>query len=307
MNNTLALRSENVSFLANNEHNGPLLDGETELSFELRQPFYMSEYHWHQQIEVNVLYKGTVEYTFNNANIQIKAGEMVLFWAVTPHRINKTSEDALMGIINIPLNVFLGWALPQGFVQQIMHGGVIESCTEGVVSIDESNRWLNCYHENDETRNGIVQEEIFLMLRRLCSYDYDVEMFSFLRDVTLHNANYTGYKNVQLMLDYIANNHNKNIKVEDIAAYVKLHPKYAMSLFKNMLSVSIKQYLILMRINHAKVLLSNTRNPIKNIATNSGFKHPSSFFAAFKNHTGITPQEFREQSQKIQKIDVPDI
>ena len=307
MNDLPVIKSENVNYLVNNEHNGPLLDGETELSFELRQPFYMAEYHWHQQIEVNVIYKGSVEYAFNNANIQIKAGEMVLFWAVTPHRISNVSEDALMGIINIPLNVFLGWALPQKFIQQVMHGGVIESSTEGIVSFSEGSRWLSYYHENDESRNGIVQEEVFLMLRRLCTYDYQVEMFSFLRDVTLHHANHTGYKNVQLMLDYIANNHNQDIKVEDIAAYVKLHPKYAMSLFKNMLSVSIKQYLIIMRINHAKVLLSNTRNPIKNIATNSGFKHPSSFFAAFKNNTGITPQEFREQSLKIQKVGVPNI
>ncbi|MEJ6120694.1 helix-turn-helix domain-containing protein [Vibrio sp. 2-Bac 85] len=296
MNDEPTLKSENNN-LTTNDHNGPPLDGETELSFESRKPFYMNKYHWHQQIEVNVIYKGTVEYIFNNGNIQIKAGEMVLFWAVAPHRVNKVSEDALMEIINIPLNMFLSRVLPERFVQQVMHGGVIQSGTEGIVSIDESNRWLKCYQENDETRIGIVQDEIFLMLRRLCFYDYQVEMFSFLRDVTLHKANYTGYKNVQLMLDYIANNHNTDIKVDDIAAYVKLHPKYAMSLFKNMLSVSIKQYLIIMRINHAKVLLGNTRNPIKNIATNSGFKHPSSFFAAFKKHTDITPQEFREQSQ----------
>ena len=223
---------------------------------------------------------------------------MALFWAVTPHRVSKVSDDALMGIINIPLNVFLSLALPNEFIQQVMNGGVISASIHGVVSFAESNRWLYCYHEDNETRNAIVQEEVFLMLRRLCSYDYQVEMFSFLRDVTLRHANHTGYKNVQLMLDYIANNHNKDIKVEDVAAHVKLHPKYAMNLFKNMLNVSIKQYLIIMRVNHAKVLLGNTRNPIKSIAGFSGFKHPSSFFAAFKTHTGVTPQEYREQSLK---------
>ncbi len=299
MENIQIKDSENFNYIVNNSHNGPLLDGETELSFELRRPFCMSDYHWHQQVEVNVIYTGSVEYTFNNSIIQIEAGQIALFWAVTPHKVSKVSEDALMGIINIPLSVMLGWALPTEFVQQIMHGGVISSNIENVVSLSESNRWLNWYHENDETRNSIVQEEVFLMLRRLCSCEYQVEMFSFLRDVKLRHANQTGYKNVQLMLDFIANNHNKDIKVEDIAAYVKLHPKYAMNLFKNMLSVSIKQYLIIMRINHAKVLLSNTRNPIKNIASNSGFKYQGSFFAAFKNHTGTTPQEFREQSQQI--------
>ncbi|MDW6004483.1 transcriptional regulator MelR [Vibrio mangrovi] len=299
MDDVLTDKSENINYLTENEHNGPLLDGESELSFELRQPFHMKEYHWHQQIEVNVLYKGTLEYSFNNASVCIEGGQLALFWAVTPHRVNKTSEDAVMGIINIPLNVFLSWPLPQEFVQQVMNGGVISTHNTGIISHAENHRWMASYHENHEIRNHIVQEEVFLMLRRLCSYDYQVEMFSFLRDITLRHANDTGYKNVQLMLDYIANNHNKDIKVEDIAAYVRLHPKYAMSLFKNMLSVSIKQYLIIMRINHAKVLLSNTRNPIKNIATNSGFRYPSSFFAAFKNHTGITPQEFREQSQQF--------
>lgn len=293
---------ENIIYIENGKHRVPLLDGESELSFELRHPMYMAEYHWHQQIEVNVVYKGALEYAFNNSNIRIESGQMALFWAVTPHRVSKVSDDALMGIINIPLNVFLSLAIPSEFVQQVMNGGVITSGIHGVVSFAESNRWLYCYQEDDETRNAIVQEEVFLMLRRLCSYEYQVEMFSFLRDATLRHANHSGYKNVQLMLDYIANNHNKDIKVEDIAARVKLHPKYAMNLFKNMLNVSIKQYLIIMRVNHAKVLLGNTRNPIKSIATSSGFKHPSSFFAAFKMHTGVTPQEYRDQSHNTRKV-----
>ena len=290
---------ENINFNPSSQRDAPLLDSEVDISFELRQPFCMEKYHWHQQVEVNVIYRGNVEYIFNNSNVRIESGQMALFWAVTPHKVSKVSEDALMGIINIPLNVFLGWALPQKFIQQVTHGGVVTSGIDGIVSFAESKRWLNYYHEKNDIRNVIVQEEVFLMLRRLCSYNYQVEMFSFLQDVNMRNANYAGYKNVQLMLDFIANNHNTDIKVEDIAGYVKLHPKYAMSLFKNMLNVSIKQYLIIMRINNAKVLLSNTRNPVKNIATNSGFKHPSSFFAAFKTHMGITPQEYREQSQKI--------
>ncbi|WNJ97521.1 transcriptional regulator MelR [Vibrio ruber] len=280
------------------DHDGPLLEGEATLSFELRRPFYMPEYHWHQQIEVNILYQGTLTYTFNHTDVLIESGQLALFWAVTPHRVRKTSDDALMGIINIPLNMFLSWPLPQEFVQQIMNGGVISATHADVISFAENQRWMATYREGHQIRNQIVQEEIFLMLRRLCSYDYDVEMFNFMRDTALHHTHYTGYKNVQLILDYIANHHNQDIKVEDIAAHVKLHPKYAMSLFKNMLSVSIRQYLIIMRINHAKVLLSNTRHPIKNIAIHSGFKYPSSFFAAFKSHTGMTPQAFRAQSQQ---------
>ncbi|HEY5715972.1 MAG TPA: hypothetical protein VIS54_06115, partial [Psychromonas sp.] len=226
---------ENINDIASTQREAPLLDGETELSFELRRPLYMEEYHWHQLIEVNVIYRGYIEYIFNNSNVRIESGQMALFWAVAPHKVSKVSEDTLMGIINIPLSVFLGWALPQEFMQQVMHGGIVTYGIDGIVSFAESKRWLNCYHEDNKIRNGIVQEEVFLMLRRLCTYNYQVEMFSFLQDVNMRNANYTGYKNVQLMIDFIANNHKNDIKVEDIAAYVKLHPKYAMSLFKNML------------------------------------------------------------------------
>ncbi|HHY0494893.1 TPA: transcriptional regulator MelR [Vibrio parahaemolyticus] len=296
MLNLEVFQSENVNYLVNDLRSAPLLDVDTELSFEQRKPFCMADYHWHQQVEINVLHEGTLEYAINNANVQISSGEMAVFWAVTPHRVSMVSDDAILGIINIPLSAFLGWVLPQEFVQQVMHGGVITSQTDGVISLSESNRWLNCYHSENSVRNGIVSDEVCLMLRRLCSFDYNVEMFSFLRTGSTRHPSDTSYKNVQLMLDYIAKNHNKDIKVDDIAAHVKLHPKYAMGLFKNMLSVSIKQYLIIMRINHAKVLLSNTRKPIKNIANDSGFKHPGSFFSAFKNHVGITPQKFRDQT-----------
>lgn len=296
MNKLEVFQSENVRYLVNDIRSSPLLDIDTNLSFEQRKPFWMADYHWHQQVEINVLHKGTIEYAINNAKIQISAGEMAVFWAVTPHRVSNVSDDAILGIINIPLSAFLGWVLPQEFVQQVMHGGIITSATEGIVSLAESNRWLNFYHSDNNVKNGIISDEVWLMLRRLCMFEYKVEMFSFLRNGSSRHPNDTSYKNVQLMLDYIAKNHNKDIKVDDIAAHVKLHPKYAMGLFKKMLSVSIKQYLIIMRINHAKVLLSNTRKPIKNIASDSGFKYPGSFFAAFKNHIGLTPQQFRDQS-----------
>ncbi|GHX44023.1 TPA: helix-turn-helix domain-containing protein [Vibrio cholerae] len=291
--------SDSKNYLINSMLTTPQLDLYNELSFEQRQPLYMDEYHWHQQIEVNIVHKGSLEYAINNASLKISSGEMVIFWAVTPHKTCKVSHDAMIAIVNIPLSAFLSWVLPQDFVQKIMHGGVIKCHSDGVLSLSESNRWLNCYYDDNSLRSAIVRDEVYLMLRRLCSFEYKVEIFSFLRNGTSCHPNDTSYKNIQLMLDYIAKNYRDDIKVDDIAACVKLHPKYAMGIFKKILNVSIKQYLITMRLNHAKVLLSNTRSPIKNIANDSGFNNPGSFFAAFKSHTGLTPQNFRLETSTI--------
>lgn len=74
-----------------------------------------------------------------------------------------------------------------------MDGGTIESNTKSVVSVDESSLWLNCDHENDKLKRHGAERSLFMMCR-LYANEYQVEMFSFLRDVTLLNANYTGYK-----------------------------------------------------------------------------------------------------------------
>ena len=60
--------------------------------------------------------------------------------------------------------------------------------------------------------------------------------------------------------------------------------------------MSYSEYMRNVKINHACYLLQNTDSSISSIAAQCGYTTHSSFNRAFKQITGITPQEYRSRN-----------
>ena len=61
-----------------------------------------------------------------------------------------------------------------------------------------------------------------------------------------------------------------------------------------MLGRSIKEYLVDIRVIHAKMRLTNTNDKILTVALESGFGSLSSFYEIFHKNTGVSPARFRK-------------
>ena len=62
--------------------------------------------------------------------------------------------------------------------------------------------------------------------------------------------------------------------------------------FKKEFGKSIHQYVIYMRMEKAKKMLTDPDIPIKAIAVECGYKNPKNFSTAFKKFTGKTPANY---------------
>ena len=98
----------------------------------------------------------------------------------------------------------------------------------------------------------------------------------------------------QDVVDYITRNICQNLKVADIAQYFGYNEKYLTTYFRRHGSVSIKQFVLLQKMEHAKAELSETNHTIAQIAYNIGYTDPHNFSNAFKKVTGLTPSDYRE-------------
>jgi AraC-like DNA-binding protein len=67
--------------------------------------------------------------------------------------------------------------------------------------------------------------------------------------------------------------------------------------FKAYVGMSLGQYQLLLRINQAKLMLSQTIEPIKFIAISLGFQNEYYFNTIFKKKTGIAPGTYRNSSR----------
>ena len=92
---------------------------------------------------------------------------------------------------------------------------------------------------------------------------------------------------------YISEKFNTPLTLEDVSAYVHLHPSYFSTVFKNSTGLSFKEYLNKVRIEESKILLLNTDFSIIDIAIAVGFEDQSYFSKVFKKYTGTTPKQFR--------------
>lgn len=99
------------------------------------------------------------------------------------------------------------------------------------------------------------------------------------------------------MILYLEKNYcDSNFTVQSMADYFGISLNYLSSLFKDQTGQNIVYYLTCLRIEKAKELLSSSDIPIKGVAENSGYFNVSSFIRRFKQITGVTPGEFRQNN-----------
>lgn len=98
--------------------------------------------------------------------------------------------------------------------------------------------------------------------------------------------------------NYINQNFNRELTLDDVSKSVNVSPYYFSKLFKEESGENFIEYLTRVRISHAKALLKNPALSIKEICLMSGYSDPNYFSRIFKKQEDVTPSEYRERVQQ---------
>lgn len=112
------------------------------------------------------------------------------------------------------------------------------------------------------------------------------------------SRNEKNYKVITKAKQYIEDNFDRQIKLEDIADSVYLSKIYFHNIFTEYVGISPHQYLIDCRIEKAKKLLWNSDIPICEVAEKSGFGCQQYLNKVFKKKIGMTPGSYRKNFQQ---------
>lgn len=95
-------------------------------------------------------------------------------------------------------------------------------------------------------------------------------------------------------LDYIAQNCDKDLTLQEVAGQVGLHPAYFSMLFKEATGENFVKYRTKCKIDYAKKLLSEGKN-VSDVCEQVGFLTYRHFSSVFKQYTGQSPGKYKEQ------------
>ena len=110
------------------------------------------------------------------------------------------------------------------------------------------------------------------------------------------------YTNNQIfndILEFVNNNFEKNIGLNECARQFHISPNHITRMFKKYMEVSYITYINELKIKKALELLKDTDLPIKEIARRAGYNNLNYFYKTFNMITGITPREFKHNKISI--------
>lgn len=263
------------------------------------QPGIMAMPHWHAQVELNYVFRGSMEYRMPGHMVRLKAGDVCLFWGGQPHQVVDTSDDAWFTAIHLPLVNFFRLRLGNELIHKVMHGAtMLTSASDGTDSANME-RWIRYLRSADpqQVEHGIT--ELLLRIERIRFEPFYLVEPSGIPERGGVGSDSTSFANIATICDYIANNFRQDIDCADIAHSADIHPKYAMSVFKRSTGMTLNEYVNLLRLSYAQAMLIRDEANILEIALDSGFGSLSNFNKAFRRMSGMSPSDFRRDSRAL--------
>ena len=249
-------------------------------------PTPLREFHRHNDMELTLLRSGRLTYEMNGRCAPIPPGRLCLLWGGIPHRWAEWSPAIDLQVLCLPMSFFLRLKLPSAFVHALLTGHVIAESDGAREVVDDHlmREWAENIASGRQDLRKVVEMEIEARLHRLALTQ---------PRKGLHPRKPGGEDALARLLGTFCEGATEGCPVEELCRRARLHPKYAMKLFRRECGMTLLQYLHQLRVSHAQRLLMTTGEQILDIALAAGFGSAASFYEIFKKETGAKPSAFR--------------
>jgi AraC family transcriptional regulator, melibiose operon regulatory protein len=241
--------------------------------------------HTHPDIELNWIASSKLEYVIAGKRAVISAGELGIFWGGVPHQVTGTNGSDCGGVwATLPLSWFLSRGFSNDLAARLMSGELVTAQLEQF----RVEQWEKDFQSGASTQKLVLLElEVVLERIALLSRAKPKKLVTrrLPEEVSL----------VETITSFLAANFREPLAVQDIADAVDLHPKYLMTVFKAACGITVKTYLLHLRLAHAQRLLSTTPLSILDVAMDSGFGSLGRFYDSFALHVGERPLAYRRR------------
>lgn len=273
--------------------------------YECRLPEYFMNVpmHWHSEFEINSIICGKGEFICGDDKFTAQEGDLLILPPNMLHAAFPCQDSRLVYYALVFNPIMLGTGTNDRCttecIRPLMNGSLkisphIPSSTRNYCELKAAaDQIFTCAHGNLPQLDLLLKSELLRMFWLLENNE----------DILCRKDTGISYSEIiRPALEYMMNNFQENITVDELADLVHLSKSYFMSCFKKAVGMGAIEHLTQLRINAACEALSTTGKSISDIAFSCGYSNLSNFNRQFKKNVGCSPNRYRKN-----KISKPDI
>lgn len=247
------------------------------------------EFHSHDFLEISIILEGESNYHFDHQTTRLGAGRVLLFNPGVMHSESQStgtySHQLHIGLRNISLE-----GLPRNFFPNKTplidlgeyHCQFLEKAWQ---LAQEFNEQKSEYHLLGK---GLVLELLGYLLRSLEEQQGN-KVTTSLSTTAKRQQNLVNHT-----IYYLENHHNQEITLEQLADKLYVSPTHLSKVFKEETGLSPINYLIQIRLKHARELLKDDNLTVKEVAQAVGYQDAYHFSKLFKKYYGKAPSQLEK-------------
>ena len=253
--------------------------------------------HWHDHLEILVVLRGSVEIRVNDQLHILKEEDILMINSHEIHTTRKTEEDNILLLVQLDVKYY------SKYYPELRN------------MIFENNYFKRQENKNDsDILKTHIAKIVWKLNKKNKGYRFSVgsEVVLLLSHVMRNSREVNKKESKQVdkdkqlskikeILDYINENFEKGITLNDIASRVYFSTGHLSRFFKEMMGISFQEYLDYIRIDKASELLLCTDKLIIDVAYESGLAGAKTLNRLFKDHFNCTPSKFRNEHENVIK------
>lgn len=266
-------------------------------------------WHWHEELELNYIKKGSLRVFTNNSKYTIEAGEgfyintNVMNMKVSTAKRGRTTEVShifhpifLSGNFHsIYETKYLNPIIKNPHIEVVKFTEETES-GKALLSILKRIEELQAEKNTEFATRNLLSEAWLLLIREVMENPQGHTRTSLKTQDRL-----------QYMIAFIHRHYREKITLEDIAASASISTREATRTFRRIRDKTPVDYLIEYRLNKAGNDLLSTNDSITDIAYRNGFESSAYFGKMFRKHFQMTPSQFRKTAGSQTDMDEPEL
>ena len=251
-------------------------------------------WHWHPEIEITYVQKGTMCYKVNHMVYHLKEGDIVFNNSGALHSGTMENQEDC-AYIPVTFDSRLIYGFFQSTVNSKYVDPVIQDSMLPAICIDQSEPWHKPFREYllriidlDEKKPDFYELDITICLQSM--WRLLLEHITYEPQASRENS--LEYDRIKKILSYIEENYQNKITLNDIAGHIHLCESECTRLFKRHMNTTLFAFLQEYRIERSLEFLQADQ-PVSAVADKAGFSDPNYYSKVFAKIKGCSPREYR--------------